>query len=159
LERWTTNSVLGLLCIRTDPYLGFVLAQPAVSGIQSQKVIANAKHFVNNNQETNRNTVLEIVDERTRFEMYYPPFEGVSNFSHSPFFSFFVWPDPGNNTPRKPPRPPATALTNGSDDLALILLRAVGERGVRERHVLVQQGPARPAGLVGVELRKSDDAR
>eukprot|EP01052_Picozoa_sp_SAG31_P008456 SAG31_NODE_427_length_15813_cov_13.679649_18_plen_88_part_00 len=40
---------------------------------------ANAKHYVNNNQETNRNTVLEIVDERTRFEMYYPPFEGSAN--------------------------------------------------------------------------------
>ena len=52
-------------------------------------MIANAKHFVNNNQETNRNTVLEIVDERTRFEIYYPPFEGVSNFRHSPFFFLF----------------------------------------------------------------------
>jgi beta-glucosidase len=60
-----------------DPYLGFVLAQRAVTGIQSQGVIANAKHYVNNNQETNRNTVLEIVDERTRYEMYLPPFEGA----------------------------------------------------------------------------------
>ena len=56
-----------------DPYLGAVMAGPIVSGIQSQGVIANAKHYVNNNQETNRNSVLEIVDERTRFEMYYPP--------------------------------------------------------------------------------------
>jgi beta-glucosidase len=62
-----------------DPFLGFVLAGPAVAGIQSQKVIANAKHYVNNNQETNRNTVLEVVDERTRYEMYYPPFEGSAN--------------------------------------------------------------------------------
>ena len=62
-----------------DPFLGYSLAQPAVAGIQSNRVIANAKHFVNNNQETNRNTVLEIVDERTRYEMYYPPFEGAAN--------------------------------------------------------------------------------
>ena len=62
-----------------DPFLGYHLAQPAVAGIQSNRVIANAKHFVNNNQETNRNTVLEIVDERTRYEMYYPPFEGAAN--------------------------------------------------------------------------------
>eukprot|EP01043_Picozoa_sp_COSAG02_P028441 COSAG02_NODE_1723_length_11188_cov_3.341510_4_plen_109_part_00 len=62
-----------------DPFLGYTLAQPAVAGIQSNRVIANAKHFVNNNQETNRNTVLEIVDERTRYEMYYPPFEGAAN--------------------------------------------------------------------------------
>ena len=30
-----------------------------------------------NNQETNRNTVDEIVDERTLFEMYYQPFAGA----------------------------------------------------------------------------------
>jgi beta-glucosidase len=44
--------------------LGFTLAGPAVKGIQSNKVIANAKHWVNNNQETNRHFVNEIVDER-----------------------------------------------------------------------------------------------
>lgn len=60
-----------------DPYLGYVLAQSAVKGIQSQKVVANAKHWVMNNQETNRQAVSEDVDERTRFEMYYPPFEGA----------------------------------------------------------------------------------
>ena len=37
----------------------------------------NAKHWVNNNQETNRHGVTEIVDDRTRFEMYYPPFAGA----------------------------------------------------------------------------------
>ena len=52
-----------------DPFLGFTLAGAAVRGIQSQGVIANAKHWVNNNQETNRTTVNEIVDERTRFEV------------------------------------------------------------------------------------------
>ena len=30
------------------------------------------------NQRINRNSVLEIVDERTRFEMYYPPFLGAA---------------------------------------------------------------------------------
>ena len=52
-----------------DPFLGYILAGAAVRGIQSQGVIANAKHWVNNNQETNRTTVNEIVDERTRFEV------------------------------------------------------------------------------------------
>lgn len=33
-----------------DPYLGYTLVQPAVKGIQSQGVIANAKHWVLNNQ-------------------------------------------------------------------------------------------------------------
>lgn len=60
-----------------DPYLGYRLAQPAVRGIQSQKVVANAKHWVLNNQETNRQGVSAEADERTRFEMYYPPFEGA----------------------------------------------------------------------------------
>ena len=53
------------------------MVAPAVQGIQSQGVIANAKHFVNNNQETNRTTQTAHVDERTNFEMYYPPFEGA----------------------------------------------------------------------------------
>ncbi|CAE7379029.1 bglB, partial [Symbiodinium pilosum] len=60
-----------------DPYLGYRLVQPVVRGIQSQKVVANAKHFIQNNQETNRVGVSAEVDERTRFEMYYPPFEGA----------------------------------------------------------------------------------
>lgn len=60
-----------------DPHLGFTLAQPAIAGIQSAGVIANAKHFIANNQETNRNGVSEDVDERTLFEIYLPPFEGA----------------------------------------------------------------------------------
>ena len=60
-----------------DPYLGNQLAPAAIKGIQSTGVIANAKHWVENNQETDRDTVDEVVDERTRHEMYYPPFEGA----------------------------------------------------------------------------------
>ena len=32
-----------------DPFLGYILVQPAVQGIQAQGVIANAKHYVLNN--------------------------------------------------------------------------------------------------------------
>eukprot|EP00043_Microstomoeca_roanoka_P013291 m.130236 g.130236 ORF g.130236 m.130236 type:complete len:782 (+) comp15716_c2_seq1:3-2348(+) len=60
-----------------DPFLGYTLVQPAIDGIQSQGVIANAKHYVQNNQETNRGAVSENVDERTQFELYYPPFQGA----------------------------------------------------------------------------------
>lgn len=60
-----------------DPFLGYTMVGPIVAGIQSQGVIANAKHFVNNNQETNRSSFTANVDERTQFEMYYPPFEGA----------------------------------------------------------------------------------
>jgi beta-glucosidase len=60
-----------------DPMLGYMLSQPAVKGIQSQGVIANAKHYVVNNQETSRLSISEDVDERTRYQMYYPPFAGA----------------------------------------------------------------------------------
>lgn len=33
-----------------DPSLGYAMAYAAVQGIQSQGVIANAKHYMNNNQ-------------------------------------------------------------------------------------------------------------
>eukprot|EP01051_Picozoa_sp_SAG22_P005635 SAG22_NODE_340_length_12031_cov_9.961783_4_plen_603_part_00 len=57
--------------------LGSILAGPAVQGIQSQGVIANAKHYVDNNQETERFDITEIVDERTNFEVYYRPFKAA----------------------------------------------------------------------------------
>lgn len=60
-----------------DPYLGYVLAQPVVRGIQSKGVLANAKHWVLNSQEQDRQGDDALVDERTRFEIYYPPFEGA----------------------------------------------------------------------------------
>ena len=56
-----------------DPTLGKVLVQPVIKGIQQNKVVANAKHYVLNNEESNRMGVSENADERTRFEMYYPP--------------------------------------------------------------------------------------
>ena len=40
--------------------------------------MANAKHWVVNSQETDRMTVNEMVDERTRMEYYYPPFAGAT---------------------------------------------------------------------------------
>ena len=60
-----------------DPFLGYEMSGAAVKGIQSQNVIANAKHYINNNQETNRNKISERVDERTRHELYYRPFAGA----------------------------------------------------------------------------------
>jgi beta-glucosidase len=60
-----------------DPMLGYILSQPAIKGIQSEGVIANAKHYIMNDQETNRGSVSENVDERTRYQMYLPPFAGA----------------------------------------------------------------------------------
>ena len=69
------NCVLYIAC--QDPYLGATLTPYAIKGIQSKGVVTNAKHWVNNNQETNRGSISEVVDERTRYEMYYPPFEAA----------------------------------------------------------------------------------
>ena len=75
-----------------DPFLGYTLIQPIVKGIQSQGVVANAKHFIGNGQEGDpnahnppgmtgnpgdRHTSSMIIDERTMMEMYWPTFEGA----------------------------------------------------------------------------------
>jgi beta-glucosidase len=71
------------LCGRTyeyyseDPFLNAQLAVQAVKGIQSQDVAACVKHFAVNNQETNRNTVNAIVDDRALHEIYLPAFKAA----------------------------------------------------------------------------------
>lgn len=57
-----------------DPYLGAELVRPWIEGVQSQGVMTVTKHFVGNNQENNRNGVDAQIDERTLFEVYYPPY-------------------------------------------------------------------------------------
>ena len=57
-----------------DGVLGATLAPEVIGGIQSQGVMACAKHWALNNQENNRYAVSANADERTRFEVYYPPF-------------------------------------------------------------------------------------
>jgi beta-glucosidase len=49
------------------------MVQPTVHGIQSEGVVANVKHYVDNNQENNRNGVDVQVDERTQWELYSNP--------------------------------------------------------------------------------------
>lgn len=51
-----------------DPYLGSALVIPAVNGIQDQGVMANAKHYINNEIEDQRKLVSAEVDERTRYD-------------------------------------------------------------------------------------------
>ena len=68
-----------------DPVLGSTLVGPVIKASQEHKILANAKHFINNNQETNRGEMSSQVDRKTRFEMYYPPFQaaidaGVGSF-------------------------------------------------------------------------------
>ncbi|MGH9524184.1 MAG: glycoside hydrolase family 3 C-terminal domain-containing protein [Terriglobales bacterium] len=58
-----------------DPYLAGELSVANIEGIQSQGIIANVKHYVANNQETDRFIVNEDIDERTLREIYLPAFE------------------------------------------------------------------------------------
>jgi beta-glucosidase len=58
-----------------DPYLAGQIAAANVEGIQAQGVIATVKHYLANNQETDRDTVNELIDDRTIHEIYLPAFE------------------------------------------------------------------------------------
>ncbi|MDB5010632.1 MAG: bglB 3, partial [Mucilaginibacter sp.] len=71
------------LCGRTyeyyseDPFLNAQLAVSSVKGIQSQHVAACIKHFAVNNQETYRDSINAVVDERALREIYLPAFKAA----------------------------------------------------------------------------------
>jgi beta-glucosidase len=58
-----------------DPYLAGDIAANEIQGIQSQGEIAEAKHYVGNEQELNRQTSNSVIDQRTLRELYLVPFE------------------------------------------------------------------------------------
>jgi beta-glucosidase len=60
-----------------DPFLVGQIAAANIRGIQSEGVIANAKHYLANNQEINRDTIDEHIDDRTVHEIYLPGFEAA----------------------------------------------------------------------------------
>ncbi len=60
-----------------DPYLSEEMAYYEVLGIQSNGIIATAKHYIDNEQETNRNSYSVTVDDRTQHEIYMAPFRGA----------------------------------------------------------------------------------
>ncbi len=64
-------------CFSEDPVLTGGLASSYVRGIQDRGKAACLKHFVANDQETDRRTVNNIIDERTLRELYLSPFEQV----------------------------------------------------------------------------------
>lgn len=60
-----------------DPHLVSRIAVPEIEAIQEHGVIAMAKHYVANNQETDRFDVDAVVGERALRELYLAPFEAA----------------------------------------------------------------------------------
>jgi beta-glucosidase len=58
-----------------DPVLAGALAAADIRGIQENGTIAEVKHYAANNQETQRQSIDEHIDERTLNELYLPHFE------------------------------------------------------------------------------------
>ncbi|OOQ86323.1 putative beta-glucosidase M [Penicillium brasilianum] len=69
-----------------DPYLSGILVSESVKGLQSQNVATSLKHFIGNEQETNRNpttdseghdiqSVSSNIDDKTIHELYMWPFQ------------------------------------------------------------------------------------
>jgi beta-glucosidase len=60
-----------------DPFLTGTLGTGFVRGIQSTGVAVSAKHYIGNEQETERNRGNSVMDARAMNELYLRPFEMV----------------------------------------------------------------------------------
>jgi len=58
-----------------DPYLTSRISVASIEGTQSVGALANVKHYLANNQEADRRTIDERIDERALREIYMPGFE------------------------------------------------------------------------------------
>ncbi len=58
-----------------DPYLSGTMSVAEIKAIQAKGLIGMAKHFVANEQETNRQTIQESMDRQVLRELYLLPFE------------------------------------------------------------------------------------
>ncbi|MEY5100271.1 MAG: hypothetical protein RJA36_2990 [Pseudomonadota bacterium] len=58
-----------------DPFLSGTMAVNEIQAIQAKGMIGMAKHYVGNEQETNRTTIQETIDRQALRELYLLPFE------------------------------------------------------------------------------------
>jgi len=65
-----------------DPLLASTLVVAEIEGIQSEGLMATVKHFAENNQENQRQSVSADVDERTMHEIELPAFEAAVKEAH-----------------------------------------------------------------------------
>ncbi|HET9094402.1 MAG TPA: glycoside hydrolase family 3 C-terminal domain-containing protein [Solirubrobacteraceae bacterium] len=79
--RWGRNFEM----FSEDPFLTSALGTANIEGLQSQGVMADVKHFVTYNQETNRGTPLDNtkVSVRALHEIYLPPFYSAITQAHA----------------------------------------------------------------------------
>lgn len=65
-----------------DPYLASRMTVAYIRGVQGQGVAAMVKHYIGNEQETERYSASSEIDERTLREIYMPPFEAAVREAH-----------------------------------------------------------------------------
>jgi len=65
-----------------DPFLSSAIGVANIDGIQSQRVMALAKHFVAYSQETARARIDDLVTPRALAELYDQPFEAAVKLAH-----------------------------------------------------------------------------
>jgi len=65
-----------------DPYLAGKMAVGFITGEQSQGIASCAKHFVCNDQETQRGSINVEIDDRTLHEIYLAPFKAAVKEGH-----------------------------------------------------------------------------
>ena len=65
-----------------DPYLAGQMAVGYIQGVQSEGVVATAKHYVANNSEYDRHRENSIIGERALREIYLPAFEAAVREGH-----------------------------------------------------------------------------
>lgn len=65
-----------------DPFVDTQMAAAYIGGMQGQGVASCLKHFVCNDQETDRHEMNVVVDERTLHEIYLPAFYAAATRAH-----------------------------------------------------------------------------